>query len=162
MQKGILNCVKVIDLGRYIAGPYAAWLLASLGAEVIRGEKIGGSEDRFVSPLYFDDNGHEGDGALFYQNNSHKKIIGLNPKTKEGKAIQTQLIKSADVVHIMANSGWSWHLFAAPAIMIARLYNRPVVINYRGGYAQDFFDKSWFWVHYLQGCLLRSGVHKTV
>lgn len=56
-------------------------------------------------------------------------------------------LKSADVVHIMANSGWSWHLFAAPAIMIARLYNRPVVINYRGGYAQDFFDKSWFWVH---------------
>lgn len=98
MQTGILNGVRVIDFGRYIAGPYAGWLLASMGAEVIRVEKIGGSEDRFVSPLYMEENGKEGDGALFYQNNSHKKIIGLNPKTDEGKIIQKQLIESADVV----------------------------------------------------------------
>ena len=50
---------------------------------------------------------------------------------------------SADVVHVMANSGWSWHLFAAPAIFIARRLNKPVIVNYRGGYARDFFDKSW-------------------
>ncbi len=56
-------------------------------------------------------------------------------------------LSSADVVHIMANSGWSWHLFAAPAIIIARLLNKPVVLNYRGGYAQTFFEKSWFWVN---------------
>jgi len=56
-------------------------------------------------------------------------------------------LKSADVVHVMANSGWSWHLFAAPAIVIARLLNKPVVLNYRGGYAQSFFEKSWFWVN---------------
>jgi glycosyltransferase involved in cell wall biosynthesis len=56
-------------------------------------------------------------------------------------------LKSADVVHIMANSGWSWHLFSAPAIIIARLLNKPVVLNYRGGYAQSFFEKSWFWVN---------------
>lgn len=55
-------------------------------------------------------------------------------------------LKSADVVHIMANSGWSWHLFAAPAILISRLLNKPVVLNYRGGYAESFFNKSWFWV----------------
>lgn len=51
--------------------------------------------------------------------------------------------KSADIVHIMANSGWSWHLFAAPAVFIARWLNKPVVINYRGGYARDFFNQSW-------------------
>ncbi|MDX2367667.1 MAG: glycosyltransferase [Colwellia sp.] len=56
-------------------------------------------------------------------------------------------LKSADVVHVMANSGWSWHLFAAPAIAIARILNKPVVLNYRGGYAQSFFEKSWFWVN---------------
>ncbi len=56
-------------------------------------------------------------------------------------------LKSADVVHVMANSGWSWHLFAAPAIIIARLLNKPVVLNYRGGYAQSFFEKSWYWVN---------------
>jgi len=56
-------------------------------------------------------------------------------------------IKSADVIHIMANSGWSWHLFAVPAIFFGRLYNKPVIVNYRGGYAADFFSKSWFWVN---------------
>ena len=55
--------------------------------------------------------------------------------------------KEADVMHIMANSGWSWHLFAAPAIAIARLNNTPVVLNYRGGYAEAFFQSSWFWVN---------------
>jgi glycosyltransferase involved in cell wall biosynthesis len=48
--------------------------------------------------------------------------------------------------HVMANSGWSWHLFAAPAIWIARLRGRPVVINYRGGEADDFLRKSLAWV----------------
>ena len=48
--------------------------------------------------------------------------------------------------HVMANSGWSWHLFAAPAIWIARLRNIPVVVNYRGGEAEAFFQKSFFWV----------------
>ncbi len=42
--------------------------------------------------------------------------------------------------HIMANSGWSWHLFAAPAIWIARLRGIPAVVNYRGGEAGSFLD----------------------
>lgn len=48
--------------------------------------------------------------------------------------------------HVMANSGWSWHLFAAPAIWIARLRGKPVIINYRGGEADSFFDKAFSWV----------------
>ena len=55
--------------------------------------------------------------------------------------------KKADVMHVMANSGWSWHLFAAPAIVIARWNKIPVIINYRGGYAETFFQQSWFWVN---------------
>ena len=43
-----------------------------------------------------------------------------------------------DVLHVMANSGWSWHLFAAPAVWIARLRGVPVVVNYRGGEAGAF------------------------
>ena len=31
----------------------------------------------------------------------------------------------ADVIHLMANSGWSWHLFAAPAIWLAKFRNKP-------------------------------------
>jgi glycosyltransferase involved in cell wall biosynthesis len=47
----------------------------------------------------------------------------------------------ADVAHVMANSGWSWHLFAAPAIWIARLRGVPVVVNYRGGEAGAFLER---------------------
>jgi len=46
-----------------------------------------------------------------------------------------------DVAHIMANSGWSWHLFAAPAILIARLRGLRVVVNYRGGKADAFLQR---------------------
>jgi glycosyltransferase involved in cell wall biosynthesis len=48
--------------------------------------------------------------------------------------------------HVMANSGWSWHLFAAPAIWIARIRGIPVIVNYRGGEADVFFDKSFAWI----------------
>src|SRR5690606_31226648 len=48
----------------------------------------------------------------------------------------------AGVVHVMANSGWSWHLMAAPAIRIARLRGRPVIVNYRGGLAREFLARS--------------------
>jgi glycosyltransferase involved in cell wall biosynthesis len=42
----------------------------------------------------------------------------------------------------MANSGWAWHLFAAPAIWIATLRGVPVVVNYRGGEADAFLARS--------------------
>ncbi len=47
-----------------------------------------------------------------------------------------------DVMHLMANSGWSWHLFAAPAIALARLRGLPVLVNYRGGEAAGFLEQS--------------------
>lgn len=47
-----------------------------------------------------------------------------------------------DVFHVMANSGWAWHLFAAPAIWIARMRRVPVVVNYRGGMAPEFLARS--------------------
>jgi L-malate glycosyltransferase len=48
--------------------------------------------------------------------------------------------------HVMANSGWSWHLVAAPAVWTARLRRIPVVVNYRGGGAEAFLDRSISWV----------------
>ena len=50
------------------------------------------------------------------------------------------------LLHVMANSGWSWHLFAAPAIWIARLRGCPVVVNYRGGEADAFLQRAADWV----------------
>jgi len=53
-----------------------------------------------------------------------------------------RLAGHCDVIHVMANSGWSWHLFAAPAVWIAKLRKVPVVVNYRGGEAETFLAKS--------------------
>lgn len=47
-----------------------------------------------------------------------------------------------DLAHVMANSGWSWHLFAAPAIWIAWLRGVPALVNYRGGEAGAFLERS--------------------
>ncbi|MBV2262684.1 MAG: glycosyltransferase family 4 protein [Thauera sp.] len=53
-----------------------------------------------------------------------------------------QAVGRANLVHVMANSGWSWHLFAAPAVWIAALRGVPVVVNYRGGEAGSFLARS--------------------
>lgn len=50
-------------------------------------------------------------------------------------------IKQADIVHLMANSGWAWHLFASPALLIARWHGAAVIVNYRGGSAQQFLQR---------------------
>ncbi|HAT32729.1 MAG TPA: capsular biosynthesis protein [Janthinobacterium sp.] len=48
---------------------------------------------------------------------------------------------TVDLFHVMANSGWSWHLYAAPAIWIARMKGKALVVNYRGGGADAFFAR---------------------
>ena len=48
---GVLDGIRVLDFGRYIAGPFCAALLGDLGAEVIRIERIGGGEDRGMIPV---------------------------------------------------------------------------------------------------------------
>lgn len=47
-------------------------------------------------------------------------------------------IGRAQLVHLMANSGWSWRLYAVPAIAISRWRGVPVVVNYHGGEADEF------------------------
>ncbi len=51
-----------------------------------------------------------------------------------------------DLFHIMANSGWSWYLFAMPAVWVAKVRKVPRVVNYRGGEAAQFFEKSFRWI----------------
>lgn len=48
----------------------------------------------------------------------------------------------AQVLHLFANSGWAWHLLCAPALFIAKRRGTPVIINYRGGNAESFFEKA--------------------
>lgn len=90
---GILSNIRVLDFGRYIAGPYCATILADFGAEVIRFEKLDGSEDRFVGPVT-----DKGEGALFLQMARNKKGVTLNPMKPEGREIVQKLVKTADIV----------------------------------------------------------------
>ena len=90
---GVLEGVRVLDFGRYIAGPYCATLLAEFGAEVIRVEKRDGSEDRFVAPV-----GKGGEGALFLQINRNKRCITLDPMKVEGQEVLRRLVARSDVV----------------------------------------------------------------
>jgi glycosyltransferase involved in cell wall biosynthesis len=52
-----------------------------------------------------------------------------------------RVMARADIAHVMANSGWAWHLFAAPAVWIAKLRGVPAVVNYRGGNAAAFLQR---------------------
>lgn len=48
----------------------------------------------------------------------------------------------AQVLHVLANSGWAWHLFTAPALLVARLRRTAVIVNYRGGLADTFLARA--------------------
>tara|TARA_B100000579_G_C22821290_1_gene850795 strand:- start:792 stop:1976 length:1185 start_codon:yes stop_codon:yes gene_type:complete len=92
-MKGILEGVKVLDFGRYIAGPFCGALLADYGAQVIRIERVDGSEDRYVTPV-----SEDGQGAMFLQLNRNKLGLTLNPTKEKGREIVRRLVKEADIV----------------------------------------------------------------
>jgi crotonobetainyl-CoA:carnitine CoA-transferase CaiB-like acyl-CoA transferase len=90
---GVLDDIRVLDFGRYIAGPCLATHLGDLGADVIRIEKLDGSEDRYVTPVAAD-----GSGALFLQVGRNKRGMTLNPTKPAGREVLRRLVESADVV----------------------------------------------------------------
>lgn len=89
----VLDGIRVLDFGRFIAGPFCATLLADLGADVIRIEKVDGSEDRFNVPV-----SEQGDGAGFLQMARNKRGMTLNPTKPAGREIVQKLVATADVV----------------------------------------------------------------
>lgn len=92
-----LTGIRVLDFGRYIAGPYCAMLLADMGAEVIRIERREGGEDRYVAPITSPVD-QPGEGPMFISLNRNKKGITLDPAHAEAREIKRRLIASADVV----------------------------------------------------------------
>ncbi len=90
---GVLDGIRVLDFGRYIAGPYCAALLGDLGADVIRVEKVRGSEDRFLVPV-----NDAGDGAMYAQVNRNKRGLTLNPMKPAGRVVVQKLVATADIV----------------------------------------------------------------
>ncbi len=90
---GVLDGIRVLDFGRYIAGPFCGTMLADLGAEVIRIEKLEGSEDRWVTPV-----AEGGEGAMFLQMGRNKLGMTLNPAKPAGREIVRKLVNISDVV----------------------------------------------------------------
>ena len=92
MPKTALEGIRVLDLGRYQAGPRIGLVLARLGAEVIKVEAPGGDESRHNGPFV------RGQSAYWVQYNSGKKSLGLNMRTDKGKEIIRQLVAISDIL----------------------------------------------------------------
>jgi crotonobetainyl-CoA:carnitine CoA-transferase CaiB-like acyl-CoA transferase len=93
MMPGLLEGIRVIDFGRFIAGPYCAMMLADMGADVIRVERREGGEDRKLGPVT-----ESGEGGLFLNVNRNKRGITLEPAHQLAGEIIRRLVRSADIV----------------------------------------------------------------
>ena len=90
-MKGVLEGIKILELGNFISGPFGAVLLSDMGAEVIKVENPKGGD-----PFRGWDLG--GDQPNFWAFNRGKKSVTLNLQTAEGKEIFYGLVKESDVV----------------------------------------------------------------
>jgi crotonobetainyl-CoA:carnitine CoA-transferase CaiB-like acyl-CoA transferase len=88
-----LSRIRVIDFGRFIAGPYCAMLLADMGADVIRVDRRQGSEDRYIAAIT-----ESGEGGGFLSLNRNKRNLTLDTAKPESAEIIRRLVKGADVV----------------------------------------------------------------
>jgi crotonobetainyl-CoA:carnitine CoA-transferase CaiB-like acyl-CoA transferase len=93
-RQGPLAGLKVIELAHIMAGPVCGLMLADMGADVIKVEKIPGGDDsrRFLPP----DIG--GESAAFLMMNRNKRGIAVNLKSEAGRDVVRRLLRDADVV----------------------------------------------------------------
>ncbi len=87
-----LEGIRMLDLGRYQAGPRCGLMFARMGAEVIKIEGLGGDESRRNGPTV------RGQSAYWVQYNSGKKSLAINLRTEEGKEVLRDLVKVSDIL----------------------------------------------------------------
>ena len=90
---GVLDGLRVLDYGRFIAAPWCSALLADMGADVLRVEKREGGEDRWVQSVT-----ETGEGGTFLQCNRNKRSLTLDSTTSEGAEITRRLVARSDIV----------------------------------------------------------------
>ncbi|AWT53178.1 CAIB/BAIF family protein [Mycolicibacterium smegmatis MKD8] len=119
---GVLDGIRVLDYGRFIAAPWCSAILADMGADVLRVEKREGGEDRWVQGVT-----EGGEGGTFLQCNRNKRSLTLDSTTEAGAEITRRLVERADVVIVnmpaagMRASGLDYHTLKAvkPDIILA-------------------------------------------
>ncbi len=97
---GALSHIRVLDLSRILAGPWAGQTLADYGAEVIKVERPGSGDDtrRWGPPFVKDAEGNPGDAAYYHSANRGKKSVAIDITTAEGQALVRLLAADVDVV----------------------------------------------------------------
>ncbi|MEM7428764.1 MAG: CaiB/BaiF CoA-transferase family protein [Pseudomonadota bacterium] len=95
-----LSHIRVVDLTRILAGPWAAQLLADLGAEVIKIERPGEGDDTrgWGPPFITNADGSEGDAAYFLSANRGKKSVAIDISRAEGQNLVRQIALKSDVL----------------------------------------------------------------
>ena len=93
-----LTGIKVIELARILAGPWAGQVLADLGAEVIKVESPEGDDTRRWGPPFVENPDGTRDAAYFHATNRNKRSVTADFRTPEGKALVDELLRDADVV----------------------------------------------------------------
>src|SRR3982074_1884934 len=124
LPPGPLAGFRVIDFGRFIAGPYCGMLLADMGADVIRIDRRQGSEDRYTGPVT-----EGGEGGGFLSLNRNKRSLTLDTSKPDAGRIIDRLVTSADVVlanlpiAVMNKLGLDYDSLRArkPGIILARI-----------------------------------------
>jgi crotonobetainyl-CoA:carnitine CoA-transferase CaiB-like acyl-CoA transferase len=111
----LLSGIRIVELGQILAAPFAAEILADLGAEVIKVEKPGGDDARQWGPPFW-----EGDAALFHQMNRNKQSVVLDAKDPGQYAQLLELIGSADVFLHNLRPGAVEDLRLGPELLQAR------------------------------------------
>ena len=98
MPAGLLDGIRVLDLGSGISAPWCAKILADYGAEVIKVEYPGsGDAARRMGPFAGDDPNLEKSVTFLYLN-TNKKGVTLDPSTVSGRALLNRLVADADVL----------------------------------------------------------------
>src|SRR4029453_13834775 len=92
MSPAPLAGIRVVDFGRFIAGPYCSMLLADMGADVIRVDRRQGSEDRYIGPVARDI------GAHYLSLNRNKRSLTLDVSKPGSAEVIERLARRADVI----------------------------------------------------------------
>jgi len=121
---GALDGIRVVDLSRFIAGPYCAMLLGDMGADVVKVEPPGrGENSRAFGPFV------EGESLYTMVFNRNKRSLTLDLRSPQGKEVLRDLLRTADVLvenyvpGTLEKMGFAWDVLKElnPRLIVTRI-----------------------------------------